>query len=153
MSDSLWACFEYATNFCASRRGQYGQDIYPLWSTFFEGRAPRSVNMYWRRFKVDDIPIDDIKVFEAWLRMRWDEKDRLLEQFMQTGKFPSDDGTALTAKAEVLTEDTYLGPGGHHYIETSVKNGSPLEFLLIYVPLAVVTTVAYLVYRTVKGFL
>jgi len=108
--------------------------------------------MYWRRFKVDDIPIDDIKVFEAWLRVRWDEKDRLLEQFMQTGKFPSDDGAAMTAKAEVLTEDTYLGPGGHRYIETSVKNGSPFEFLLIYVPLAAVTVVAYLLYRTIKGF-
>jgi len=108
--------------------------------------------MYWRRFRVDDIPIDDIKTFESWLRMRWEEKDRLLEQFMQTGMFPSDDGAAMTAKAEVLTKDTQLGPRGHRYIETSVKNRSPFEFILIYVPLAVVTTIAYLLYRTIKGF-
>lgn len=101
---------------------------------------------------MDDIPIDDIKTFEAWLRMRWDEKDRLLEHFMQTGMFPSDDGADMIANAKVWTKDTYLGPGGHGYIETSVKNRSPFEFILIYVPLAVVSTIAYLLYRTLKGF-
>ena len=108
--------------------------------------------MYWRRFKVDDIPLDDIKTFEAWLRTRWDEKDRLLEHFMQTGKFPSDDGAGMTAKEQVQTKDTYLGPGGHHYIETSVKNRSPFEFILIFVPLTVVSIIGYSLYRTIIGF-
>lgn len=105
--------------------------------------------MYWRRFKVDEIPTDDIKTFETWLRKRWDEKDDLLEQFMQNGRFPSsdDDSTTEIAKGESVTKETYLGPGAHGYIETRVKSGSSSEFIRIYIPLVVMTVLAYLVYR------
>ena len=46
--------------------------------------------MYWRRFAVSDIPLDDQKEFDAWLRARWTEKDQLLEEYFETGRFPSE---------------------------------------------------------------
>ncbi|KAE8357131.1 hypothetical protein BDV27DRAFT_164806 [Aspergillus caelatus] len=48
--------------------------------------------MYWRRFAVSDIPLDDQKEFDAWLRARWTEKDQLLDEYFETGRFPSDLG-------------------------------------------------------------
>lgn len=73
------------------RRGEYGQDIFSLRSMYFQGRRPKSVNMYWRRFKVSEIPMDDAKAFEIWLRDRWTEKDDLIELFVQQGRFPAND--------------------------------------------------------------
>ena len=119
---------------------------------YFEGRAPKSVNMYWRRFALKDIPIDDPKIFEAWMREKWDEKDRLLEQFMQTGRFPADDGDAMVAKADGFTE-TKLGPGGHRYIETTVRNTSSFEFLLVYIPAVLICSGLYLLYSFARKLL
>lgn len=46
--------------------------------------------MHWRRFAVADIPLDDQKEFEEWLRARWAEKDELMDVFFETGRFPSE---------------------------------------------------------------
>jgi hypothetical protein len=106
--------------------------------------------MYWRRFAIADIPVaEDPKVFEAWLRQKWDEKDRLLEQYHQTGRFPADDGDAHVAKPDGFTE-TKIGPGGHGYIETRIKNKYLLEFLVVYIPLIVCVSIAYVLYSGVK---
>ncbi|KAM0327590.1 hypothetical protein ACHAQA_005883 [Verticillium albo-atrum] len=70
-------------------RGKFGQDYFTLSSTYFQGRPPKSVNFYWRRFKVTDIPLEDAAAFEVWLRERWYEKDQLMEQYLSTGRFPA----------------------------------------------------------------
>jgi len=43
--------------------------------------------MYWRRFAMSSIPLTDAKEFEQWLLDRWREKDSLLEQWYDTGRF------------------------------------------------------------------
>jgi Acyltransferase C-terminus len=61
--------------------------------------------MYWRRFAISSIPLGDVKEFEVWLNQRWEEKDRLLEYFNQTGRFPADDAaTAEQTKGYINTE-------------------------------------------------
>jgi lysocardiolipin and lysophospholipid acyltransferase len=61
--------------------------------------------MYWRRFAMSSIPLDDAKAFETWLKQRWEEKDQLLECFNQTGRFPADDAaTAEKTKGYIDTE-------------------------------------------------
>lgn len=112
----------------ALSRGEYGQDIYTLRSTYLRGQGPKSLNMYWRRFAVDTIPIDDAQAFDAWLRERWAEKDRLLEGFFQTGRLPAD-------------ETGGAGPSG--YLETSVRSRSRFEFLLVFVPMLPVGILVY----------
>ncbi|KAI9723882.1 MAG: hypothetical protein M1828_004001 [Chrysothrix sp. TS-e1954] len=108
--------------------GDYGQDVYTLKGSFFQGRAPRSVNMYWRRFAISSIPLDDPKAFERWVLERWIEKDALIEQYQQTGRFP-----ALPEQEPKAEASTRRG----QWIETEVKQSHPLEFLLAYLPFVV----------------
>ncbi|KAI9762637.1 MAG: hypothetical protein M4579_000255 [Chaenotheca gracillima] len=100
------------------RRGQYGQDLFTLRSSFFQGRPPKSVNMYWRRFPLSSIPLDDSKAFEDWLRARWVEKDELLEMYMQTERFPAN--SFHTSKSISANG----APGSSNgYLETEVRQG------------------------------
>ncbi|KAF2811076.1 acyltransferase-domain-containing protein [Mytilinidion resinicola] len=108
-------------------RGQFGQDIFTLRSTYFQGRPPKSVNMHWRRFATSSIPMDDTKEFEKWVLQRWIEKDQLLEHFVQTGRFPADD------EAGPSPDGTKEVKGAGH-IETEVRTANPLEFLQIFLP-------------------
>lgn len=115
-------------------KGMYGQDIFTLKSSLFEGRPPKSVNMYWRRFKILDIPYDDDEQFSRWLVNRWREKDYLLEYYYKFGNFPSEE----PAKA-LLAAESKRKPQHAKAISTSVKGGGWEEFLSIFGP---VTTAA-----------
>ena len=103
-------------------RGEYGQDVFTLTSIYFQGRPPKSVNMYWRRFRVSEIPIDEQKAFEKWVIDRWGEKDALLEGFMQTGRFPPNPPSA----------NKELRRARGAFFETEVKQKYPLEYLLVF---------------------
>ncbi|OCK77271.1 acyltransferase-domain-containing protein [Lepidopterella palustris CBS 459.81] len=115
--------------------GQFGQDIFTLRGTYFEGRPPKSVNMHWRRFAMSSIPIDDIKEFEDWLLQRWIEKDEILDQFVKTGRFPADSGEGIIAHGGGLIGHGKINTEGAGHIETSVKASNPLEILQMFVPL------------------
>lgn len=137
-------------NTSQSSRGEFGQDIYTLKATYFEGRAPRSVNMYWRRFAVSTIPVDDPKAFDAWLMERWREKDQLIEQYVRTGRFPANGTEASNGKQNGKQN------GGHiemrssrlDFLETEVRSASRFEFLLTFTALFVLgisVTIIYIV--------
>lgn len=104
---------------CSS--GQYGQDIFTLRSSFFQGRPPKSVNMYWRRFPVSSIPLDDSKSFDTWLRERWIEKDALMEQYMQTGRFPALEEGDSSGSQQENSQHESIQSSSSGYIETEVK--------------------------------
>jgi lysocardiolipin and lysophospholipid acyltransferase len=95
-----------------SRPGEYGQDLFTLRSMYLQGRPPPSVSMYWRRFAVADMPLDDHDKFELWLRDRWYEKDAFMEQYLTTGEFPA-------SKAAI--NDVKSSPEHKDFIETEVK--------------------------------
>ncbi|KAI4727775.1 acyltransferase-domain-containing protein [Aureobasidium sp. EXF-10728] len=131
--------------------GQFGQDIFTLRSSFFEGRPPKSVNMYWRRFKISDIPIDNDEAFERWLKNRWTEKDYLLEHFYRHGSFPA--GCPIKAmQAEAALQKLANGNGQGEkkvikpvnktakFITTEVKAGGWEEFLAIFAPITAAAT-------------
>jgi len=107
--------------------GGYAQDYFTLRSTFLQGRPPKSVNLYWRRFALADIPLNDQESFEAWIEARWREKDEFLEQYINTGRFPAD------TESKDATNPAY--------IETGVSLNSWAELLQPYV---VVLTVVLL---------
>ena len=106
--------------------------MFTLRSSFFQGRPPKSVNMFWRRIPVSSIPIDDPKAFEAWIHGQWEIKEALLEGYAQNGRFPADDGQhpekgpeEVGAKVKVVK-----GPG---FIETRVRLIHWYELGLIFV--------------------
>lgn len=131
--------------------GQFGQDIFTLRSTFFEGRPPKSVNMHWRRFRIDDIPIQNTKAFEVWLRNRWREKDYMLEYFNRNNRFPAEnfwkDHLDMDSKSSASGAKSIRSvPRPAVQIETEVKSGNWNEFVKIFAPITSVMmalTVAY----------
>ncbi|KAF1990052.1 acyltransferase-domain-containing protein [Aulographum hederae CBS 113979] len=125
--------------------GEFGQDIFTLRSSFLEGRPPKSVNMHWRRFHVNDIPIDDDKAFEVWLRNRWREKDYLLEYFVRHNRFPADQDWMIKG-AQGKTKEA-------PFIETQVKSSSWEEFLMIFAPVTAFVMVLFLFYGASSGSL
>ncbi|KAF7538154.1 hypothetical protein G7054_g3142 [Neopestalotiopsis clavispora] len=98
-------------------RGGYGEEYFTLGSTYFRGRPPKSVNFYWRRFALADMPLDDEEKFSKWMQDRWYEKDDLLEQYISTGRFPAN------------------GAGIKGHIETEVRTRHWWEFIKIFVML------------------
>jgi len=126
-----------------SSRGAFPQDVYTLRSTYFQGRRPKSVNMHWRRFSVKDIPFKDPEAFDKWLLERWREKDDMLEQYLQTGRFPADDSEDDTPNGSTKSAKN------QKYIETSIRAKYPFEFLQLYVPIALL----WLIIRLIKQVL
>ncbi|KAM0721548.1 hypothetical protein Q7P37_002473 [Cladosporium fusiforme] len=110
--------------------GMYGQDIFTLRSSLFEGRPPKSVNMYWRRYRIQDIPTENDEAFGRWLNNRWREKDYLLEYFYKFGSFPSDDPVSALKAVEGKKE-----PNHAKAISTEVRGGGWDEFLSIFGPI------------------
>ncbi|KAK5115546.1 hypothetical protein LTR62_001205 [Meristemomyces frigidus] len=111
-------------------KGMYGQDIFTLRSSFFEGRPPKSVNMFWRRYKISDIPIDNDAAFSRWLNNRWREKDYMLEYFFKFGHFPAGDPVSALRAVEGKAE-----PDHARWVSTEVKGGGWDEFLSIFGPI------------------
>jgi acyltransferase-like protein len=121
--------------------GEFGQDIFTLRSSMFEGRPPKSVNMHFRRFKISTIPLKNDKAFEVWLRNRWREKDYLLEHFSRFNRFPEDDLWMIKQRKAGRTQ---LIAQPAKSIETQIKSNSLEEFLSIFAPLTSVLMVVFL---------
>ncbi|KAJ5584055.1 Phospholipid/glycerol acyltransferase [Penicillium hispanicum] len=108
----------FDTNDRGYRKGSYPDKYFTLRSTYLQGRPPTSVNMHWRRFPVSEIPLDDQKEFDAWLRARWAEKDELLDHYFETGRFPSELGG--TIKASHASDEQKLAASAG-YVESYVR--------------------------------
>lgn len=93
-----------------------------------------------------DIPTQDPEAFDKWLLERWREKDDLIEQFLDTGRFPPSDADDKSANGPVNA------PSGSGYIETPIRAKSPLEYLQIYAPLGIFFLLIRLI-RQVKELL
>lgn len=118
--------------------GQFGQDIFTLRSSFFEGRPPKSVNMHWRRFHIDTIPTQNTKAFEVWLRNRWREKDYMLEYFTRHNRFPAEEfwkDHLDMGERSSQNQSIRSVPRPAVNIETQVKSGSWNEFVKIFAPI------------------
>ena len=131
-----------------NRKNGYAQDHFTLRSTYLRGRPPKSVNMYWRRFAMSSIPVDDKEAFEKWVIQVWQEKDDLLAYYQQHGTFPADEAAindSSAASSPKLQSET-AGPG---YLETQVKLKEYIELGQLFVGPAALWT-AYRVFQTVS---
>ncbi|KAJ4347321.1 uncharacterized protein N0V89_011261 [Didymosphaeria variabile] len=136
--------------------GQFGQDIFTLRSSFFEGRPPKSVNMHWRRFHISTIPIQNTKAFEVWLRNRWREKDYMLEYFSRHTRFPAEefwkdhlDMGDRSSQGDNKSIRTIPRPAVQ--IETQVKSAHWNDFVKIFAPITGVMTAMSVAYGATPG--
>jgi lysocardiolipin and lysophospholipid acyltransferase len=114
--------------------GQYGQDLFTLRGTYFQGRPPKSVNIHLRRFRIADIPLDDEKEFSDWLLARWREKDDLLQYYVENNRFPADEGVT----PNVNGGQPIKGAG---WIETEVRPVKWAEWVQVFIPTAALALV------------
>ena len=119
-------------------RGKYAQDIYTLQASYVDGKPPKCVHMYWRRFPVSSIPIFDDRKFELWLRTRWLEKDGLIEFWHKHGRFPADTGAEKDASGRIRR--------GAGYIESSIKASKWNDFLHQFMPMGLLAMVLFSFY-------
>lgn len=119
-------------------RGQFAQDIFTLKAGYLEGRPPKSVHMYWRRYAIKDIPIHNDKAFELWLVARWREKDLLIENYLRTGKFPADRGITKFTSGRVAK--------GNGHSEVQIRSSHWYEFLQIFAPMGVLAMILAVFY-------
>ncbi|CEJ54787.1 Putative Lysophosphatidic acid acyltransferase LPAAT [Penicillium brasilianum] len=113
-------------------KGSYPDKYFTLRSTYVRGRPPTSVNMHWRRFAVADIPLDDQKAFDEWLRARWAEKDELMDHYFETGRFPSDLAGSIEAKNATEEQKVAISGG---YVESYVRLHHWAELIQIFIVL------------------
>lgn len=92
--------------------------------------------MYWRRFAVSTLPINHPQKFEAWLVEQWRIKDALLEQYVQNGRFPADEGHGSEKELAINGNTATKVPMGAGFIETEVKLAHWYEIGQIFVVLA-----------------
>ncbi|KAI4159645.1 MAG: hypothetical protein LQ342_006412 [Letrouitia transgressa] len=118
--------------------GQYASEIFTIQAAYFGGTPPKSVNMYWRRFDVSSIPVDNDKAFDNWLRARWIEKDQLLQYYQKTGHFPADKGVSKLTDGRIVR--------GAGYIETEIKPNRWYEYLQIFAPVGLLALILYMFY-------
>ncbi|KAK2785051.1 hypothetical protein FQN52_008773 [Onygenales sp. PD_12] len=123
-------------------KGSLAETYFTLRSTYLRGRPPKVVNFYWRRFAVADIPLDDQNEFEAWIIKRWAEKDDLLEQFVETGKFPPCEWES-GSNGEVGGSGDSMKAENPSYFESEVKLSSWVESLQIFAVLAILGFVVH----------
>jgi hypothetical protein len=129
-----------ATDNLSLSRGKFGEKIFTLGGTYIRGQSPKSVNFYWRRFRLDDIPLDSAEDFDVWLRERWYEKDAFMDQYISTGRFPASPAHAVTK-------------GQGPYLETEVRTRYPWEFLQIFSVLGAFALVVNFLVKTWNRFL
>lgn len=58
-----------------------------LFCIVFGNREPCQTVIYFRRYKVEDVPHTEETLLH-WMYDRWSEKDKLLAHFYETGRFP-----------------------------------------------------------------
>lgn len=127
--------------------GQYGQDIFTLRGTYFQGRSPASVNLHLRRFRIADIPLHDETVFAAWLLARFREKDDLLQYFVDHQRFPADEGESFDQSADGGKGAVVRGAG---WIETEVRPARWWEWIQVFVPTAAAALVVNVAVKMVR---
>jgi len=119
MKDTVEWLYDCTLAYEGVPRGKFGQDLFTLRSTYFQGRPPKSVNMYWRRFAISSIPLHSSEEFDLWVRERWTEKDQLLEEYLVNGRFPGT-GTFSIERQELRGEKA-AKEARTSYIETEVR--------------------------------
>ena len=92
---------------------------------------------------MSSIPLSDAKEFEQWLLLRWREKDDLLEQWYNTGKFPADARSAAPEK----------GISKEGFIETEMTLNNWMEIGQIFVVLAAAALVINVILKFLGIFM
>lgn len=72
-----------------------------LASIVFGHRPPCKTTLFYRLYRCKDVP-QDAESLTRWLFDRWEEKEKMLEEFYATGKFRNGRGTSQLVEQDYL---------------------------------------------------
>lgn len=85
---SLNGVYDITVGYSGLRETDEPEHVYTLGRLFYAGFAPAQIHYHLRYIPIKEIPRDSADAFGEWLRTRYYEKDRLLDEFYRTGQFP-----------------------------------------------------------------
>ncbi|KAI9295889.1 acyltransferase-domain-containing protein, partial [Neoconidiobolus thromboides FSU 785] len=86
LKESVEYIYDITIGIPGVKAGESPQYIYTLALMYVIGLNPQQIHIHIRRFKLNEIPIDEDE-FGNWLRLRWKEKDEYLDHFYKHGCF------------------------------------------------------------------
>lgn len=87
LQSSLDVLYDVAIGYSGLKKEEYGELVYRIKNFFIEGKPPKLVDIHFRAFKINEIPLENQDVFSDWLFKVWYEKDRMLDRYYETGTF------------------------------------------------------------------
>ena len=89
LDPALDGIYDLTVGYSGLKETDEPEKVYTLGQLFYNGNAPKQVHYHVSYIPVKEIPRTSADEFGEWLRDRFYEKDRLLDEFYQTGQFPN----------------------------------------------------------------
>lgn len=88
LDHSIDGILDLTIGYTGIKKGQVPEEIYGIHSLFMERVAPPFIHVHVRYHPLATIPYRNPEEFSRWLTCRFEEKDRLLDEFYRNGTFP-----------------------------------------------------------------
>lgn len=89
LDSSLDGIYDLTVGYSGLTESDEPEKIYTLGQLFYAGLCPPQVHYHLSYIPLKEIPRESADEFGDWLRERFYEKDRLLDEFYRTGSFPN----------------------------------------------------------------
>ena len=89
LDPSLDGIYDLTVGYSGLKDTDEPENVYTLKQLFFNGFVPEQVHYHLSYIPLKEIPRGSADEFGDWLREKFYEKDRLLDEFYKNGKFPN----------------------------------------------------------------
>lgn len=89
LDSSLDGIYDLTVGYSGLNESDEPEKVYTLSQLFYAGFCPAQVHFHLSYIPLKEIPRQSADEFGDWLREKFYEKDRLLDEFYRTGKFPN----------------------------------------------------------------
>lgn len=89
LDSSLDGIYNITVGYSGVKETDEPEKVFTLRKLFIEGITPEKVHYHLSYIPLKDIPRESADEFAEWLRDKYYEKDRLLDEFYRTGQFPN----------------------------------------------------------------
>lgn len=88
LDSSLDGIYDITVGYSGIKETDEPENVFTLMDLFYSGITPEKVHYHLSYIPLKDIPRESADEFADWLRGKYYEKDRLLDEFYTTGQFP-----------------------------------------------------------------
>lgn len=88
LDSSLDGIYDITVGYSGIKETDEPEKVFTLMDLFYSGITPEKVHYHLSYIPLKEIPRESADEFAEWLREKYHEKDRLLDEFYRTGQFP-----------------------------------------------------------------